>query len=688
MYSTVSAYNYGEVVTNSDGSKGLVFWVSPDGKYGWMLAMEDVPGVFQWGDTVDLADLDNVTSYLSYNDTLGYLNTQILQTIYPTASYAANVVDIANGWYLPSTTQLATIYANLPIIGSLLTANGGTTLKESSYWASSEFNKYYAVGLSFIDGKGYAYYKLGSRYVRPVRTFVNQSFQYDMSLSYVWSTGATTPQITVSPTATTNYTVTATNDVGCQATAQTTIFVGENQTEEIYAEICEGEIYSDNGFNESVSGTYQRVATSYNGCKLTITLHLTVYPKNETVIYDTISVGHEYLNHGFYYSYIDVPGDIKDSLMYYTSHSCDSLVILNLHVLPVYKGIVYDTICQGQPYYDYGFSLPIQKILGQHTHFLYLKTKDGCCDSIAELRLQVYPASFSYTDATICEGKSFVFNEQTYTQAGIYAAYLTNSRNCDSIASLRLFTVKTTSSVTRDTICEGESYVFNGQTYTQTGSYNSFFNNVEGCDSIAYLELFVAPHTGSITKVTICQGDSYLFNGVSYSVAGTYQDTLTNTYACDSIATLVLQLSNPQPTYLYQTIQDGESYYFKGEYLTQDGIYQDTLASFWNCDSVVILQLTVIKSVIPAEVFTPNGDGVNDYFVIKNLALYPNNKVLIFNRWGNKVWERGPYLNDWDGTNQFGMSVGGNQLPVGTYFYVIDLGDGSDAIKGYVYLNR
>ena len=88
------------------------------------------------------------------------------------------------------------------------------------------------------------------------------------------------------------------------------------------------------------------------------------------------------------------------------------------------------------------------------------------------------------------------------------------------------------------------------------------------------------------------------------------------------------------------------------------------------------------------EGFSPNGDGVNDVFVITGLSQYPNHSFMIFNRWGNKIYEASPYNNDWDGINHFGVTVGGNILPIGTYFYIIELGDDSDPIKGYIYLNR
>jgi len=86
--------------------------------------------------------------------------------------------------------------------------------------------------------------------------------------------------------------------------------------------------------------------------------------------------------------------------------------------------------------------------------------------------------------------------------------------------------------------------------------------------------------------------------------------------------------------------------------------------------------------------FSPNGDGINDLFVIRGIFNYPNNKIVIFNRWGNKVYEASPYQNTWDGRSMFGLRVGGDELPVGTYFYVLDLMDGSPIFKGTIYLNR
>ncbi len=100
----------------------------------------------------------------------------------------------------------------------------------------------------------------------------------------------------------------------------------------------------------------------------------------------------------------------------------------------------------------------------------------------------------------------------------------------------------------------------------------------------------------------------------------------------------------------------------------------------------VIVQCEIIK----INVFTPNGDGMNDFFTLTNLADYPNPSVKIFNRWGAIVYESESYQNDWDG----------DDLTDGTYFYVVfpnsnkyeydsgAKGDLKHTIKGYFHLFR
>ncbi|MEX6690727.1 gliding motility-associated C-terminal domain-containing protein [Danxiaibacter flavus] len=86
--------------------------------------------------------------------------------------------------------------------------------------------------------------------------------------------------------------------------------------------------------------------------------------------------------------------------------------------------------------------------------------------------------------------------------------------------------------------------------------------------------------------------------------------------------------------------------------------------------------ITVLK--IP-NVITPNGDGFNDKFVIKNLEAYKENELVIFNRWNNIVYNKKNYTQDWTGQN----------LNAGTYFYILKVKDADNkwhSYNGYVML--
>ena len=103
--------------------------------------------------------------------------------------------------------------------------------------------------------------------------------------------------------------------------------------------------------------------------------------------------------------------------------------------------------------------------------------------------------------------------------------------------------------------------------------------------------------------------------------------------------------------------------------------------------------------------FSPNGDNINDYFTIEfDCAVgaplfeevYPDAKIEIFNRWGNLVYDKerfgntsewGMYEAWWDGTSTNSMQIGSDKLPNATYFFIINLNDGSEPVTGSVYLN-
>ncbi len=91
------------------------------------------------------------------------------------------------------------------------------------------------------------------------------------------------------------------------------------------------------------------------------------------------------------------------------------------------------------------------------------------------------------------------------------------------------------------------------------------------------------------------------------------------------------------------------------------------------------------------EGFSPNDDNTNETWQIAGIESYPNNTVQIYNRWGNLLFEVQGYNNRdkaWGSDSSVGLILGSKNVPDGTYFYLIDLGDGSPIRKGYITVHR
>jgi len=108
-----------------------------------------------------------------------------------------------------------------------------------------------------------------------------------------------------------------------------------------------------------------------------------------------------------------------------------------------------------------------------------------------------------------------------------------------------------------------------------------------------------------------------------------------------------------------------------------------------NCFKVFPLTLSIKKC--PINVFnliTPDGDGINDTFVVSGLRdVYPNHKIYIFTRYGQKIWEGNNDSSNWDGRATMGLGHTNDILPTGTYFYIIELNEPDVPPQtGYIYL--
>lgn len=270
--------------------------------------------------------------------------------------------------------------------------------------------------------------------------------------------------------------------------------------------------------------------------------------------------------------------------------------------------------------------------------YYFTVTDDSGCelhDSVLITSLIILNANAG-KDTTVCEGATI----ELYATAG-------NIMQWDPPTHL--------SNVTIENPVAGnltDSIVY---TYTVSENTSPF-----GCYDIDTLRINVLPNQGlEITPDTmILQGESIqleVLNGTFDSYAWTPQEGLDADDVPDPVAT-------PEASVIY--ILDAVNPYGCTE--------SDTVA------------IEVLESLQVYNVFSPNGDGANEYFEIENASAFPEILVEIFNRWGTKVFSSVGYTDDkrWDGT------VNGKPAPVGTYYYVIVLQPGSEPITGNVTIIR
>ncbi|SNR46682.1 cadherin-like beta sandwich domain-containing protein, partial [Flavobacterium sp. ov086] len=107
----------------------------------------------------------------------------------------------------------------------------------------------------------------------------------------------------------------------------------------------------------------------------------------------------------------------------------------------------------------------------------------------------------------------------------------------------------------------------------------------------------------------------------------------------------------------------------------EDGITKETY-------TITVYKAVGPDKVVATNVLSPNGDGKNDFWEIKDILLYPNNMVTVYDRAGRIVYSKKSYSNDWGGI------YNGSPLNNDTYYYLIDLGDALPKIKGFITIIR
>jgi gliding motility-associated-like protein len=124
------------------------------------------------------------------------------------------------------------------------------------------------------------------------------------------------------------------------------------------------------------------------------------------------------------------------------------------------------------------------------------------------------------------------------------------------------------------------------------------------------------------------------------------------------------------------------------EFCGIDSIHYVVCDIYGLCDSsFVVVEIECPIDLILPEGMSPNGDGINDVLEFIGLKAFPENNLIVFNRWGHIVFEAKNYDNTWNGVSQSPLTLGNLALPNGTYYYFLTLPD-QKSLNGFFYLDR
>ena len=425
-----------------------------------------------------------------------------------------------------------------------LTANGGT----SYIWSNGSTNNNISVSQSgiytvtAINAEGCSATANVTVTVNPlpnVNISGNNSFcqgdNVTLSASgantYVWSNASTNASITVSGAG--NYTVTGTDANGCSNIATKTVSVNPTYNIPLTHSICQGESYNFYGQNLTTAGTYTHTLQTVNGCDSVLTLSLTVRPlPTPTISGNTILCQGQSTtltaNSGVSYLWSDASTNnsisVSQSGIYTVTAtnaegcSATANVTVMVNPLPTITVSGNTTLCAGNSTTltasgadNYSWSTgdnTASVSISAFGVYTVTGTSTAGCSNTANVTVLVSqsPVITISGETDICTGESTTFtanggetylwsdgttgNTITVSMAGIYQVIGYNAAGCYAMASETVNVWQPASS--EFTIsCPDSCYLWNGESYCQSGDYTQTLSTIHGCDSVVTLHLTI-----------------------------------------------------------------------------------------------------------------------------------------------------------------------------------------------------
>jgi gliding motility-associated-like protein len=262
-------------------------------------------------------------------------------------------------------------------------------------------------------------------------------------------------------------------------------------------------------------------------------------------------------------------------------------VSLSVTVGAAHDVVMNEVICEGD-----AFTLGNQSYTQSGNYVVNLQTVSGC-DSIVSLNLEVVPVSSTASSVQLCAGDSYAWYGTSLNATGQYTQNFVSASGCDSIEILNLTVLPVIQTTLNLSVCSGGSVTIGGQMLTSPGVFNLSFQSVTGCDSLVQVTLTDPGLTPTQLDVDACEGSTYWYNGAGYTSSGIYTIVLPSAQGCDSLVELNLTMHPAQLVEQSSSICSGESVVWENQILNISGVYEQLYMSQYGCDSVVRFVLNV-----------------------------------------------------------------------------------------------
>lgn len=433
-------------------------------------------------------------------------------------------------------------------------------------------------------------------------TIKPNSYNFDTIIScgpYTWIDGNTYYVSTSTPT------FTLTNHLGCDSIISLNLTVNSPSFVVNSVSTCDSYTWIDGVNYTSSTNLPQFTLTNSNGCDSIINLHLSINYSTSSIDSITACGSYTWINCVTYSSSVsNVTHIIPNSV------GCDSIITLNLTILPVSNSIDSIIACGSYTWID-----GITYFTSTFTPTFSLQNQYGC-DSIISLHLTINPVSNTINTISACNSYTWIDGNTYSSSTTSPSLVLTNSFGCDSIISLDLTINHSTSSTQTIASCSPFTWI-NGQTYLNSiNNVSHIIPNSVGCDSIITLDLTILPSSTSTQNITACGSYTWI-NGVTYNSSNsTATHLLTNSAGCDSLVSLNLTINQAQNTYHFVETCSSYTWINGTTYSSSTNTPIYVLQTNSGCDSIVHLNLTV-SSIDTA--LTINGNEISSN---QNGAIY------------------------------------------------------------------